>query len=137
MHTNTAAPQPNPARPSDTFRIDSGTLIRSVTPRRGTPYEHACTERVYKDAAYAVEQFGARAFTGEEVRAAIAAPSPPFTQVAVAMAFLKERGCIVPARGRRHVAATDYTYEDALIEFHALKDGSPGSAAAAGKDEQA
>ncbi|MBX3405022.1 MAG: hypothetical protein KF699_16550 [Phycisphaeraceae bacterium] len=136
MHTNTAAPQPNPARPSDTFRIDSGTLIRSVVPKRGEggAYEHACTERVYKDAAYAVEQFGARAFTGEEVRAAIDAP---FSQVAVAMAFLKERGCIVPARGRRHVAATDYTYEDALIEFHALKDGSPGSAAAAGKDEQA
>ena len=119
---------------NESFRVEGGALIRSVIPKRGAPYEHACTERVYKDAAYAVEQFGARAFTGEEVRAAIDAP---FSQVAVAMAFLKERGCIVPARGRRHVAATDYTYEDALIEYHALKDGSPGSAAAAGKDERA
>ena len=51
----------------------------------------------------------------------------PHTQVMTAMAFLKERGCIVPARERRHRAASDFVYEDALIEWHALREGAPGS----------
>ena len=52
----------------------------------------------------------------------------PHTQVMTAMAFLKERGCIVPARERRHRAASDFVYEDALIEWHALREEAPGSA---------
>ena len=49
--------------PSDCFRIEERTLIRSVVPRRGNPYEHACTEAVFKDAAYAIEEMGARTIT--------------------------------------------------------------------------
>ena len=52
------------------------------------------------------------------------------TQMMTAMAFLKERGCIVPARERRRQAASDFVYEDALIEWHALREGAPGSDAA-------
>ncbi len=116
--------------PSDCFRIEERTLIRSVVPRRGNPYEHACTEAVFKDTAYAIEERGARTFTADDIRAAIDAP---FTQVAVAIAFLKERGCIVPARERRHQAASDFVYEDALIEYHALREPENSKAA---KDEQ-
>jgi len=108
----------------ETFSIQDGVLFRRVVPRRGEPYEHTCTERVYKDVAYAIEQLGATTFTGEDIRDAINAP---FTQVAVAIVFLKDRGCIVPAHERRHHAAGDFVYEDALIEYHALREGAPGS----------
>lgn len=107
---------------AESFAIEDGFLVRRVTPRRGRPYEHSCSEQFFKDVAYAIEQLGATAFNGESIRAAIDAP---FTQVAVAMAFLKERGCIVPARERKHRAAGDGVYEDALIEWHALREKGP------------
>ncbi|MBX3356499.1 MAG: hypothetical protein KF724_12455 [Phycisphaeraceae bacterium] len=115
----------------ETFSIPFEMLVRRVVPKRGTPYEHTCTKQVYDDVAFAIEELGAGTFTGEEIRAAIGAP---FTQVMVAMAFLKERGCIEPVHGRRHRAASDFVYEDALIEWHALREGSPGSAAARGEE---
>ncbi len=109
----------------ETFIIEEGgVLFRRVTPRRGVPYEHTCTEQVYKDVAFAIEQLGAATFTGEMIRAQLDAPH---TQVFTALAFLKERSCIVPAREKRHRAASDFVYEDALIEWHALREGAPGS----------
>jgi hypothetical protein len=110
----------------ESFAVEGGVLIRRVTPRRGEPYQHTCTEQVYKDAAYAVEQLGSESFTGEELQERLDAPT---TQVFTALAFLKERGCIVPAHGRRHAAASDFVYEDALIEWHALRENGPADAA--------
>ena len=101
----------------ESFTIENDLLVRSIVPKRGRPYEHTCTKDVYDDVAYAIEQMGASTFTGEAIRERIDAP---FSQVAVALAFLKERGSVVPARQRRHRAATDFLYEDALIEWHAL-----------------
>lgn len=101
----------------ETFAIEDGVLVRRVNPKRGKPYVHTCTKQVYDDVAWSIEQLGAATFTLESIRDMIDAP---FTQVAVAMAFLKERSCIVPARERRHKAASDFIYEDALIEWHAL-----------------
>jgi len=46
----------------------------------------------------------------------------PWTQVAVAVAFLKERGCIRPTHGRKHEAATGDVFLDAMTEFHALRE---------------
>ncbi|MCL4199367.1 MAG: hypothetical protein KJZ69_17890 [Phycisphaerales bacterium] len=51
----------------------------------------------------------------------------------MAIAFLKERSCIVPARNRKHVAASDFVYEDALIEYHALREKGPEEAAETGE----
>ncbi len=113
----------------------SGALLRRVVPRRGKPYEHMCTKQVYDDVAYAIEQMGNAAFTMEDIRAKAGggdeASMPPWSQVAVAVAFLKERSCIVPARERKHVAASDFVYEDALIEYHALREKGPEAAASA------
>jgi hypothetical protein len=110
---------------SDTYRVEAGALIRIVVPRRGKPYEHACTEEVYKDVAYAIEQLGSQLFKVEDIRRSLDAP---FTQANVAVMFLLERGCIRRTRGRMLVATTTFVYEDALIEYHALREGSPGSA---------
>ena len=115
-----------PRQLNETFAVDgpSGALLRRVVPKRGTPYEHACTKQVYDDVAYAIEQMGSASFTMEDIRAKAGggdeANMPPWTQVAVAVAFLKERSCIVPARERKHVAATDDVYLDGMIEYHAL-----------------
>lgn len=103
----------------ESFSIEEGFLVRRVTPRRGEPYQHTCTEQVYKDTAYAIEQRGAASFNGEDLVASLGAPN---TQVFTALAYLKERGCIVPLHGRAHRAATDFVYEDALIEWHALRE---------------
>ncbi len=108
----------------ESFSVEEGVLIRRVTPRRGTPYQHSCSEQVFKDVAFAIEHIGAGAFNGEDLVTSLSAPN---TQVFTALAFLKERGCIVPARERKHRAASDGVYEDAMIEFHALREGAPGS----------
>jgi hypothetical protein len=117
--------------PGETFVVYAagGALLRRVVPKRGKPYEHACSKQVYEDVAYAIENLGSAPFTMEEVRAKIGggdeAAMPPWTQVSVAIAFLKERGCIEPARDRKHVAATDDIYTDAMIEYHALREKGP------------
>ena len=126
-----------PRQLDETFIVDaaSGALLRRVVPKRGKPYEHMCTKQVYDDVTYAIEQMGSASFTMEDIRAKAGggdeANMPPWSQVAVAIAFLKERSCIVPARERRHVAASDFVYEDALIEYHALREKGPEEAASA------
>lgn len=115
----------------ETFSIPFDRLVRRVVPRKGAIYEHVCTKQVYDDVAFAIELEEGGAFTGEEIRSKIDAP---FTQVVVAMAFLKERGCIKPVQGRRFQAACATIFEDAMIEWHALREGSPGSAAAHGDE---
>jgi len=118
-----------PQQLNETFIVDgpSGVLLRRVVPKRGTPYEHACTKQVYEDVAYAIEQLGNASFTMEEVRAKAGggdeANMPPWSQVAVAVAFLKERGYIVPTTWlRKYVVATNDIYLDAMIEYHTLRE---------------
>jgi hypothetical protein len=98
-------------------------LIRAVTPARGTQYQHTCDKDVFESVAHAIDDLNGASFTYEEIRQKIEAP---FTQVAVAVAFLRERGCIAPAQRRRSVAATNDVYLDAMIEFHALAEEKPG-----------
>lgn len=115
---------PRPAAAAESFRIEHGALIRSVIPRKGKPYEHACTLAVYEAVAHAIDELESEPTALDEL---VAQTGLPHTQVNTAMAFLKERGCIVPVRGRRHMAATDCVHLDAMTEYHALKDGSPGA----------
>ena len=48
--------------------------------------------------------------------------------IGVALAFMKERGCVVPLRGRRHKAASPFVHADAMTEFHGPRDGIGGAA---------
>jgi len=107
------------AERDESFSVVEKVLIRSVVPRRGTPYDHTCDQEVFENVCHAVDELAGRSFTGEEIREAIQAP---FTQVAVAIAFLKERGCIVPSVRKRHVGATRDVHCDAMIEWHALRE---------------
>lgn len=100
----------------ETFVVVDDHLIRRVVPERGTPYEHRCPRRSLEQVACAVEEAGGAGFT---LRTLVQHEDMRFTQVAVALAFLKERG-IVETRYRRCYAATPNAHLDAMTEFHAL-----------------
>ncbi len=81
-------------------------------------YVHRCTRDIFREVAFTIEEKAAGGTTLEEL---VAAMDAPFTQVNVALAFMKERGC-VEVRRRRTYPASDMVYEDAMIEFMYLAD---------------
>ena len=112
-----ACREPAPEERAETFRVDErGHLVCAVIPKRGEPYEHRCEKDIYEATAHAADE-ARDPFTLEDLRRAADAP---WTQAAVAFAFLKERGVVVPAHARRHIAAGNAAFEDAMTEYHAL-----------------
>ncbi len=105
---------------NEDFTIIQHTLVRSVTPTSGKPYEHACDRESFKEVLHTIDEFGDRAFVYEDVREACGLP---FSRVATAFAFLKERGVIVDAGFRRQMRATDDAHLDGMIEWCALHAG--------------
>ncbi len=101
---------------SETFEVEAGRLVRDVVPRRGQPYRHRCPRASFEQIAHAAEELGAQGFTLESL---VQREDLPFTHVAVALAFLKERG-IVETRYRRNYAATQCAHLDAKTEYYAL-----------------
>ena len=101
---------------NETFEVADDHLIRKVVPRHGEPYEHRCPRKAFEQVAHAVDELASEGFTLESL---VKHEDLPFTQVAVALAFLKERG-IVETRYRRNYAATDSVHLDAMTEFYAL-----------------
>ena len=106
---------------TESFSIADGDLLRSVVPRRGKPYEHRCPLAAFEQVAYAVEELGDGGGTIHELVAHEAASGRyvSFTNVAVALAFLRERS-IIDVRRRRNYPATTNVHLDAMTEFHAL-----------------
>jgi len=100
----------------ETFQVEDGYLVRKVVPRRGEPYEHRCPKASMEQIAHAIDEAGGGAFTLESL---VQRENLPFTQVAVALAFLKERG-VVETRHRRNYAATPCAHLDAMTEYYAL-----------------
>jgi hypothetical protein len=115
-HAVAAATQPPPDERDETFAVEDGALVRRVVPRKGQPYEHRCPQDAYEAAAHAIAELPA-GFVLEDVRRAA---EITWTEAAVAVAFLKERGCVVPVHGRKHAAAAATVFEDAMTEYHAL-----------------
>lgn len=103
---------------NEEFTVSDRILFRRVWPKFGRPYLHTCSEAIYKAVLGAIDDAGGRSFTGEDLQGWTDAPH---TQVFTALAFLKERGCVVRAHGRRNVAPTIFDVaEDGVIEFEAL-----------------
>ena len=115
-------PRPHRQRDVD-FRMLDDHLEMTVTfadqPDRN--YTHRCTRDVFREVAYTIEKRAASGSTLEELVEAIDAP---YTQVNVALAFMKERGC-VEVLHRRTYPASAWLYEDAMTEFYALIEGCP------------
>lgn len=101
----------------ETFTVEGEFLFRDVVPARGKPYIHRCHIYVLRDVAHAADEL-TDGFTLEEVHAHLQVH--PWTQIAVALAFLKERGVIVRTSDRKHRAASKDCYLDATAEFCVL-----------------
>jgi hypothetical protein len=114
----------------ESFSVEDDMLVRRVVPKRGEPYEHRCELATYEAVAHTIDELGDEPFTGDEVQAAIDLPS---SQVHTALAFLRDRGSLGPAHGRRHRAAASIAgggvHLDAMTEFHALREKGPGDPA--------
>lgn len=108
---------------NETFAVEDGFLVRRVVPRRGTPYEHRCPTDAFENIAWTIEEHDGP-FTLDDLQRVT---NLPFTQIAVTLAFMKERGCLAPVHGRKHRAATGCVHLDAMTEFHALREGAPGA----------
>ena len=112
---------PRPHRQRDvSFQVTDDHLEMHVTFRNQPDrnYMHRCTRDIFREVAYAIEDHAAGGTTLEQIVDVIDAP---YTQVNVALAFMKERGC-VEIRHRRTFPESDIVYEDAMIEFMHLAD---------------
>lgn len=99
----------------ETFEVLDGHLIRRVVPARGRAYEHRCPRAAFERIAHAIDEVG----DGFSLETLAEHEGLPWTQVAVALAFLKERG-VVETRYRRNYAESGCAYEDAMVEYLAI-----------------
>ena len=117
-----AAHEPTAGERVETFAVDATrALVRSVVPKKGDPYQHRCPEDAFEAVAYAVAE-ATGPFNLEDLRQAA---EVNWTQAAVAFAFLKDREIVIPAGGRNHAATSATPFEDAMIEYHALREKGP------------
>jgi hypothetical protein len=108
---------------TESFSVVDEHLIRSVIPARGKPYEHRCPRSSFEEVAYAIDELNreGRTFTLEEL---VEITDLPSSQIAVALAFMKERGCVV-TQWRRNSGACSCLFEDAMTEYWALAEKGP------------
>ena len=108
----------------ETFEVADGHLVRKVVPRRGTPYEHRCPLAAFEQIAHAAEELGEQGFTIDSLLEYErgAGRDVTFTNVAIVLAFLRERS-VLQVRHRRNyaAAATEIVHLDAMTEYYALE----------------
>jgi hypothetical protein len=104
------------------FEATDGYLVRTVTfpAADGRTYAHRCPLATYELVAHAADETPTQG-EGITLEPLARALDVPFTQVNVALEFLKERGVLV-TRHRRSYRASATAFEDAMCEFHALRE---------------
>jgi hypothetical protein len=104
------------------FRVEDGCLVRIVTSDAGDGrgYIHRCDKAVLETVAQAMDEVPPEG-KGRTLAEIVRQEKLPFTQVNVALEFLKERG-IVDVRHRRCYPASPGVHLDAMVEFHALRE---------------
>ena len=105
------------------FAIVAGRLVRTVELRDGKSYTQRCSLDTYEQVAYFVEEHATEGVTTTMLWEAL--PDLPCTQVSVALDFMKERGCVTTVF-RRVYPASECSFEDAMLEFHALAEAPSG-----------
>jgi hypothetical protein len=99
------------------FEVCRGRLVRHVRLKDNRGYTQHCTLAVFEEVVWLLEERGHEGVTTNELWAAL--PDRPCTQISIALAFLKHRGCVETV-GRRSYSASATLYEDALAEFDYL-----------------
>jgi hypothetical protein len=107
---------PRPKR-EETYTVHRGRLVRHVERSDGRGDTQHCTLDALKKVAWVVEERGEGGVTTGKLWEALS--DLPCTQVSIALAFMKDRGC-AQTEGRRSYAASKALFEDVMIEFHAL-----------------
>jgi len=107
------------------YEFADGCLVRTVTDGptgdsggTGKAYQHRCTRAVFETVAHAINETPADGEGTSQVDI-VRRENLPYSQVNVALEFLKERG-VVEVRHRRCYPGTSTAFEDAMIEFLAL-----------------
>ena len=98
------------------FKADGNYLERYAVPKHGNPYTHRCPRRSFEQITHAIDELGDRTFTLESLAAAEGLPK---TQVATALAFLKDIG-VIRVLGHTKRAAVDCVHLEAMVEYYAL-----------------
>jgi hypothetical protein len=83
-------------------------------------YTHRCAKVVFETVAHAINET-LHEGDGTSLTTIVRHEKLPFTQVNIALEFLKERG-LVEVRHRHCYPTTEDVYFDAMIEYHALTD---------------
>ena len=106
------------------FRVEDGCLLMSAVARGGTPYRHACPLESFVLVAHELDAAGTDGITREQLhdRTKI-----PWTRINVAITFLFERSIVDRSgrRGRLYVPTSGTVFEDAMLEYHALRENGP------------
>ena len=100
-----------------TFALEDGWLVRTVSKPDGSSYQHRCSLDSFRAVAEDIDEHATYGVTTNGLWDGL--PDLPCTQAAIALAFLKVRGCVTVCH-RRSYPASKFLVEDALIEFHAL-----------------
>lgn len=112
----------NRRHPIEHFRVDAeGALVRTRVATDGHRYEHRCSLETLRAVAH---HFDGRNSDQRTLNQIAGAERVAWTQAAVALAFLKERG-IVERRGDSNLAASGDCYLDTMAEYDALREKGP------------
>ncbi len=105
------------------FFVQDGCLVRIVAGKGSDDrtYTHRCAKAVFETVAHAINETPAQG-DGTSLATIVRQEKLPFTQVNVALEFLKERG-LVDVRHRRSFPTSQDVYLDAMVEWCALADG--------------
>lgn len=123
----------SPVDERQTFTIERGHLVRTVAKPDGRTYSHRCSLASYKAIAHFIEEHAGQGVTTGMLWEAV--PDVPCTQASVAVAFLKERGCL-EVRQRRMFPTSRFFFEDAMTEYHALEHVTSDTLAVQAADAQ-
>ena len=113
-----------PVDQRQSFAFELGHLVRAVRRRDGDTYCHRCSLESYRAVAHFIEENAGQGVTTNMLWEAV--PDVPCTQTSVAVASMKERSCL-SVRQRRMFPTSDFFFEDAMIELHAMQHKGPES----------
>jgi hypothetical protein len=109
------------------FLVQDGCLVRIVAGEAGDDrtYTHRCEKAAFETVAHALAETP-KDGNGTSQPKVARQEKLPYTQVNVALEFLKERGLVDVRHRRCYPATSGDLYLDAMVEYHALADGEAG-----------
>ncbi|QYU66573.1 hypothetical protein J4558_16530 [Leptolyngbya sp. 15MV] len=105
------------------FSVEDGRLVLHALARTtGKPYRHTCPLESFEVVAHELDAAGPQGLTRVDLHDRTGVP---WTRINVALLFLYERSIVERAgsRGRLYVPASATVFEDAMTEYHALREG--------------